>query len=191
MASKQRAGAKQTMDDFNRLSLRGWQRKGWLTPGQTRMVSWSRWGKPLGNMLVHVLAGRLMLQMRGANGEARYQAIPLATTSCNLGGERLWLQCPAGGCQRRVAALYQGRYGRFLCRHCLNLTYASQREAWYDRAHRKAEHIRHKLGWELGIGRPKGAKPPHMRYRTFARWVLRYDLLVSDGYLGLAARYPR
>ena len=51
--------------------------------------------------------------------------VPLSWTPCNYGGKRPWFSCP--GCGRRVAKLYlETRY--FLCRHCSNLAYSSQRE---------------------------------------------------------------
>jgi len=51
--------------------------------------------------------------------------VPLSWTPCNYGGNRPWFSCPS--CGRRVAKLYlASRY--FLCRHCNNLSYSSQRE---------------------------------------------------------------
>lgn len=51
----------------------------------------------------------------------------LTTTSCHLGGKRFWFICPNQHCQKRVGSLYFGQK-YFLCRHCLNLVYASQNE---------------------------------------------------------------
>jgi hypothetical protein len=72
-------------------------------------------------------------------------------------------------CGRQVVKLYgPGRY--FLCRHCYQLTYASRSEATYDRALRRANKRRMRLGGEPGteslIQRPKG-----MWQRTFEREV--------------------
>lgn len=53
------------------------------------------------------------------------QWIRLTTTSCYLGGFRLWFICP--DCSRRVGALFVGEYG-YSCRNCLNLTYKSKNE---------------------------------------------------------------
>ena len=63
-----------------------------------------------------------------SNGEQQENVcikVPLSWTPCNYGGKRPWFSCP--GCGRRVAKLYlERRY--FLCRHCSNLAYSSQRE---------------------------------------------------------------
>jgi hypothetical protein len=73
------------------------------------------------------------------------ETVPLAWTACNFGGERPWFFCPGAGCGRRVAILYgPGCY--FLCRHCYDLTYLSQREDKKDRALRRAQKIRMRLG---------------------------------------------
>lgn len=53
--------------------------------------------------------------------------VPIITSKCNFGGVRYWFQCPAMGCGRRVANLYQGG-DIFACRHCYHLTYASRNE---------------------------------------------------------------
>jgi hypothetical protein len=61
----------------------------------------------------------------GQQQENVYLKVPLYWTPCNYGGKRPWFSCP--GCGRRVAKLYlESRY--FLCRHCSNLAYSSQRE---------------------------------------------------------------
>ncbi len=90
----------------------------------------------------------------------------LAWTSCGLGGRRPWFVCPGEGCGRRVAILYlEG--GSFLCRHCRNLAYPSQREGKLGgrlgKARRRAEKARARLGPDSDP-RPKG-----MHHKTFVR----------------------
>lgn len=53
--------------------------------------------------------------------------VSIVSTDCHFGGKRYWFICPASGCGRRVAKLYQGQ-DIFACRHCYNLTYASRNE---------------------------------------------------------------
>lgn len=53
--------------------------------------------------------------------------VSIVSTDCYFGGKRYWFICPASGCGRRVAKLYQGQ-DIFACRHCYNLTYASRNE---------------------------------------------------------------
>jgi hypothetical protein len=91
---------------------------------------------------------------------------------CRFGGARPYFVCPgiAGGiaCCRRVAKLYAGgRY--FLCRHCYQLAYASQREDRYDRASRRANNIRRRLGGEPGTASAFPARPKGMHRQTYER----------------------
>jgi hypothetical protein len=51
--------------------------------------------------------------------------------------------------------------GRFGCRHCMQLAYASEAESTADRINRRS----HKLEAKLDDGR----KPKWMRWRTFDR----------------------
>jgi hypothetical protein len=72
--------------------------------------------------------------------------------------------CPAAGCGRRVATLYGD--GIFACRRCYRLAYFSSRDDVGDRAARRADRLRARLGWELGILNGEGGKPKWMRWRT-------------------------
>ena len=94
-------------------------------------------------------------------------------TRCNDGGERRWFVCPAQGCGRRVAILYLG--GIFVCRHCLDLSYESQREQPYGRALRRAQAIRMKLGGSGSMADEFPEKPKGMHWRTYSRLIHRYD----------------
>jgi hypothetical protein len=65
----------------------------------------------------------------------------LEWTACNFGRERPWFVRPRAECGRRVAILYgPGKY--FLCRHCYDLRYESQREDNKDWALRRAQKMR-------------------------------------------------
>ena len=57
----------------------------------------------------------------------------------------------------------------FACRHCHQLTYASQSETPLDRAIRHLDRLRERLGWEPGFLNGVGGKPKGMSWRTFAR----------------------
>lgn len=71
------------------------------------------------------------------------RSVQVEWTSYTLGGSRLWFRCPA--CSRRVAVLY-GAGRQFACRSCKGLPYACQREGDDDRAARRANRIRKRLG---------------------------------------------
>jgi hypothetical protein len=103
--------------------------------------------------------------------------VRIVCTPCNLGGSRAWFICPAVGCGRRVAILYGG--GIFACRRFYRLAYASSREDAGDRATRRADRLRARLGWEPGILNGEGGKPKWMRWRTFERLAGEHDRLVG------------
>jgi len=61
--------------------------------------------------------------------------------------------CPGAGCDQRVAVLYgPGRY--FLCRHCYDLVYESQREDKTHRALRRVQKIRERLRGNMSMAEP-------------------------------------
>lgn len=90
------------------------------------------------------------------------------------------------GCGRRVAILHGGRV--FACRRCHGLAYRSQREAADDRATRRAEKLRTKLGWEAGILNGNSGKPKGMHWRTFLRLQASHDEHMTHAVPGLSAR---
>jgi hypothetical protein len=108
-------------------------------------------------------------------------------SNSHLGGRRPWFLCPAQDCGRRVALLYCG--GIFACRHCYQLVYPTQREEAHDRSSRRADRIRKRLGWELGILNGKGwSKPKGMHWKTFERLNKEHDAFVQISLTVIAAR---
>jgi hypothetical protein len=104
----------------------------------------------------------------GGEWEDVQEPVPLSWTACNFGGERPWFVCPGAGCGRRVALLYgPGRY--FLCRHCYELVYESQREDKMYRALRRAQKIRKHLGGSAYMMEPFPEKPKGMHLNTYMR----------------------
>jgi hypothetical protein len=125
---------------------------------------------------------------RGGDWKDKNYPVYLERTSCNYGGRRPWFLCPAKGCGRRVAVLYGGSI--FACRHCHQLAYPNQREADYDRAARRVNKIRERLGWEQGIFNPKGwKKPKGMHWRTFKRLNCEHDAYVAESLAGIANKF--
>lgn len=180
-------GAKRTTSKFLRLDIRTLKRDGMLTPGRISRVYWTRRGNLVGEIAVCAEVHRLFITSwsDASNGqrEAKEYPVQIERTDCNLGGQRVWFWCPC--CGRRVAVLYGGEV--FACRHCRNLAYASQRETEHSRAIRRADAIREKLGWGIGIANPRGGKPKGMHWKTYRRLQDQYNALVSKSMIGLLA----
>lgn len=166
-----------TTDNFRAIDVRRWARDGLLQPGRAFCWHWRCAGDVTGSIKVRVEMGRVVLDYRTKSGCDDWQAqsypVYLDATPCHFGGERQWFLCPARGCGRRVAKLYGGAI--FACRYCHQLAYPSQREAFHDRAARKADGIRRKLDWEPGIANGHGPKPKGMHWRTFERLYTQHD----------------
>ena len=85
-------------------------------------------------------------------------------------------------CGRRITKLHLShRY--FLCRHCNKLAYASQYEHQWQRALRKANKIKQRLGIYVGIGDPLLDKPKGMWIRTFdhlLNQMLQVEILANE-----------
>jgi hypothetical protein len=109
----------------------------------------------------------------GGEWEDVREPVELAWTACNFGGERPWFICPGAGCGRRVAVLYgPGRY--FLCRRCYDLSYESQREDKTQRALRRAQKIRQRLGGTANMMEAFPEKPKGMHHETYMRMFWDY-----------------
>lgn len=174
---------KRTTSDLRPLDIRRLQREGCITAGRIFNWQWTRNGEETGSIQIKVKDTHLYLvyqnKSRGGDWESMNYPVWLEWTECHLGGKRLWFRCPNYECGRRVAILFSGRM--FVCRHCHDLAYASQRENAEDRVLRRGNKIRRKLGWRAGIANPKGFKPKGMHWRTFDRLNRQYD-----GYADLA-----
>ncbi len=170
-------GGKDTTSDMRTLDIRRLQRNGLLTTGRASGWQWTRNGEEVASIQIRCEAGCVMLSYQSRSNGCEWQAMAYAVhlewTACTLGGRRAWFRCPANGCGRRVAILYGGTI--FACRHCYRLAYASQREAEDDRARRRAEKIRTRLGWPAGIANPEGGKPKGMHWQTFRRLTAAHD----------------
>jgi hypothetical protein len=158
-------------EDFLALDVRRWHRKGLLVPFSSFAWNWHCHGEVVASIRVRVESDQVILDYRhrSSGGDWKDECYPvrLEWTPCNFGGERPWFICPAMGCGRRVAILYGG--GLFVCRHCRELVYASQRETIQNRAARRANKIRAKLGWDGGLLCGEGAKPKGMHWSHYGK----------------------
>ena len=185
-----RYGAKSTTDDYRILDVRRLARKGALRPGYWGGWEWMRDGETVASIQMRAEQDRVVLVYRHRSGDGEWKdeqyPVRIVRTPCSLGGSRPWFICPAVGCGRRVAILFGG--GIFACRHCYQLAYASAREHESDRATRRADKLRARLGWEPGILNGNGDKPKWMRWRTFQRLVAAHDAFVSESLATMALR---
>jgi hypothetical protein len=184
-------GGKSTTSAYRALDVRRLARDGLLVPGKWFGWNWSREGESIASIQIRVGEDRVTLNYRARNQGEDWQQfdypVYLDWTGCRLGGRRAWLRCPARGCGRTVAVLYGGTI--FACRHCHRLAYDCQRERWDDRLTRRADKIRHRLGWEPGILNGDGGKPKGMHWRTFERLQDRHDAYVQASLAGMMMRF--
>jgi hypothetical protein len=140
-------------------------------------LRWLRAGRETGSIRCAVIGNekpeRVILtywHRSGPSGEWEEVREPgaLTWTACYLGGERPWFVCPGAGCGRRVAIIY-GPRRYFLCRHCCDLVYESQREGAMHRALHKAQSIRERLGGSAIMMEPFPEKPKGMHWKTYER----------------------
>lgn len=179
---------KETTSDMQPLDIRRLHRAGLLTPGRVFSWQWSVCGREMASIQIRTEVDRVILnyQNRTHGGEWRPMEYPvcLEWTSCTLGGRRAWFVCPAQGCGRRVAVLFGGSI--FACRHCHKLAYASQRETKDDRAIRRYNTIRRRLGWKPGFLNGYGGKPKGMHWSTYERLKAEHDMFVNASLAGMA-----
>jgi len=155
--------------DVNRL-----QKTGCLSTGWSGGWQWTRDGEKVAWINLRAEADRLHLAYRvgiaGGEWQNVEEAVRIIRVACRLGGARSYFICPGVvngvACGRRVAKLHgPGRY--FLCRHCYRLAHASQNENAWDRALRRANKIRQRLGGDPGMAAPFPKKPKGMWRRTY------------------------
>jgi len=168
---------KTTTDECPSVDVRYLYRKGLLKPGGRFSLRWSRAGRETGSIQGTVQGSgrpeRVMLYYRHRSRttdewEGVHEPVSLEWTACNFGGERPWFVCPGAGCGRRVALLYGlGKY--FLCRHCYDLVYESQRDNAMNRALHKAQSNREKLGGSANMMEPFPEKPKGLHWSTYER----------------------
>jgi hypothetical protein len=165
-----RWNSKATTESRRGIDIRYLKDHGLLSPGSAGNLSWTRNGTQAGFINFRVEKNRLVLsyrcQCRDSEWEDVEEVVNFDRTPCHFGGYRKWFLCP--GCGRRVVAIYAaGKY--FLCKHCYNLTYVTQRESITDRLTRKERKIRMRLGGSGNLLEPFPWKPKGMHWATYER----------------------
>ena len=145
------------------------RRKGYLRPGYSGSVTWSRFGQKIGFIDYRVETDGLRLIYRtrrhGGAWQGVNELIPFSATRTNFGGFRKWFLCPS--CDRRCRILYGG--ARFRCRRCYRLKYESQYEPVFGRAASRVHKLRECLGASGSLDDPFPAKPKGMHWKTYRR----------------------
>lgn len=171
--SGQRYDSKQTTEGQLMIEIQWMKKHGQLKEGMTGSILWECNGQQTGRIGYSTEGDRLVLnykiEYRSGELESIQDEIFFTWTSCNYGGKRQWFLCPK--CSRRVAILYGDIY--FRCRHCHNLTYASQQESISDRLRRRSRKIRKRMGGGNNLMEPFPFKPKNMHWDTY--WRLRIE----------------
>jgi hypothetical protein len=193
---------KDTVECNRSIDINCLNRAGYLKPGRSGGWEWTRDGElvaidPTPERRKSVGPIVSDLQRHGEEWQDVEQPTQVVWMPCRFGGARPYFVCPGvvNGivCGRRVTKLYgAGTY--FLCRHCYQLAYASQREDRHDRALRRANNIRKRLGGEPGIasafpGRPKGMH--RETYDHLQSAVLSAEILAQERLATVLARLQR
>ena len=193
--NRHRFDKKTTTGEAQSLDVRYLHREGLLKPWLSFSLRWSRAGRETGSVGAVVEGPRgdlpewVVLSYRhgggaGSKSEDIKESVPLEWTPGNFGGARPWFLCPGVGCGRRVAVLYgPGRY--FLCRHCYDLRYESQRENGTHRALRRAQKIRERLGGSANMTEPFPERPKGMHHDTYMKLFRKYDEAHAEELAGM------
>lgn len=178
--------AQRTTQEYPKIDIRDWLRRGLLAPDRMFTLRWGYGGRVVLALKVSIEAGWVRLEHHYDNEVRRY-SVRLDWLPCHFGGRQPYFLCPAKGCGRRITALYGAAV--FACRHCQRLVYPCQHERADDRAARQANKIRERLGWEPGILNGEGDKPPGMSRKVYNRLVAKYDALACDTLEQMELRY--
>ena len=179
--------------DVNRL-----HREGCLEPGWRGGWHWTLDGEKMASINLRAEHDRLRLTYRvrigGGEWEDVKENIDIVHASCRFGGLRPYFLCPGvvSGvpCGRRVAKLHgPGRY--FLCRYCYRLAYSSQNEGSWDRALRRSNKIRQRLGGDPGSVKSFPERPKGMWRQTYERPKFKSDhaeILANEAFIAQGIR---
>ncbi len=185
---------KSTTDEHCAIDIRKLKKDDLLQPRKGIRYTWnSRWRQPFSAVVMMAAPDELFLHYEithRTGKEVIDQFITLETTPCHFGGYRYWMRCP--GCNRRITTVYLGSR-EFRCRHCLNLTYATQQQDAAGRAQTRVAKAKKMLGWKenpyLPRTRPKWMR--HKRYSALLVELVRSSELVFQGMLAASRRMHR
>lgn len=179
--------------DVNRL-----RKEGVLSVGWSGSWDWKRNGERVSSISMRGGEDLIVLFYRSRIGSEDWQdveePIPIRWMPCRYGGRRPYFVCPGivngVACRRQVVKLYCARR-YYLCRHCYRLTHASRNEDRCDRALRRANKIRMRLGGEPGYEAMIPRRPRGMWRKTYDRLfkaVIDNETLADERLARLASR---
>ena len=153
------------------LDIRQIVREGRLHPGAIFGRHWVCGGESSGSITVSVGDGWVRLYYTwtpyGTEPQKVDYLVDVAHSHCHYGGSRPWFHCPR--CGSRRAVIYGiASDGRFGCRYCMRLGYASEAESRIDRINRRLQKLEATLGED-------GQKPKWMRWRRYERVCAQLD----------------
>ena len=189
---------RRTVDEVRSIDVNQLARAGCLRAGWTGRWQWACDSEQAASIGLRAAHDRLHLSYAVNVGNGQWEevlaGVRIVRATCRFGGTRAYFICPGlmarACCGRRAVKLYAaGRY--FLCRHCYGLAYPSQSEGVLDRALRRANKIKVRLGGEAGMTAPFPAKPMRMWSRTYERLcdqALAAEAIVDEIFLLRAER---
>jgi hypothetical protein len=183
-----RFDSKTLVEDCLNIDVRQLSRKGCLEPWLRYSWAWQNGC----NIVIETTPGAIELfytiSRNEQPGEKVHIKVPLSWTSCNYGGKRPWFICPGNGCGRRVAKLYlAGKY--FLCWHCHDLAYLSQRQGKEFRLIDQAHKIYRRLGVSNNDELYLKPKPKGMHQTTYNRLRYKAEELESEALRAAVIRF--
>ena len=150
---------RKTVESYKTLDVNQLSEKGCLRPGCSSTCQWTD-GNEVFSINLRAEAKRLHLSYPVRVGDREWRdvtdSIPIVHLRCRFGGSRAYFICPGPrgtDCGRHITKVHlSNRY--FLCRHCAKLAYASQFETSWQRAIRRANKLKRRLGIDVGIAEP-------------------------------------
>jgi hypothetical protein len=136
---------------------------------------WTRGDEPAGNIRIRADGDQLQLTYTwtpyGGQPQALDYTVKIVRTPCRYGGTRPWFECPR--CWDRRAVLYGvANDGRFGCRRCMRLAYASETEDACGRSWRTQRKLAARLGAKDDTN-PHPSRPKGMHRRTYEQILRR------------------
>jgi hypothetical protein len=138
------------------------------------------WDDRVPKFTIQVIGFDGFIQLRSEEGEIRAE-IPVEYTACHFGGERPWFRCPDADCGVRVRRVHCfPPHGRWGCRRCLQLTYASPCERETARAARRARKIKQQLGGSRNLMEPLPPRLWGTHHKSYNDAVARYEEALTE-----------